>query len=358
MKSAEAASETRKDGISPHGRATKMTSKREQSELEPKTAEQYRQAADAHAQTLKDFWKRFLVSGLFVVAAIIIIFACLAWFVSNNQVKATGASISAKAARYALTVSNDVSGDASAHEGVYDAESNLNVVNAMLVNSASNFNNNVNGGELGPGSAGMFDLQVQPLADDLGDVKVAISMEAAIKGSPDADKLNNLLKGHILFFAVPDGDAHAGQFYTSPLLPVDNIVTIPSSMFDGANKKTISLKIYWVWTEHFRNLIATGGSRYDNNLFETEGSDGSDGRPTSDYWNFNTSLNDGKNCFFNDESEVESYRIDNSLNNARYTVCSTQYDAADDYIGNSISYIKVSFSVEESSNAENQVSGQ
>ena len=96
MRSAEAASETRKDGISPHGRATKMTSKREQSELEPKTAEQYHQAADAHAQTLKDFWKRFLVSGLFVMAAIIIILASLAWFVSNNRVNGILGGISAK----------------------------------------------------------------------------------------------------------------------------------------------------------------------------------------------------------------------------------------------------------------------
>ena len=118
-----------------------MTSKRERSELEPKTAEQYRQAADAHAQTLKDFWKRFLVSGLFVVAAIIIIFACLAWFVSNNQVKAETATLSAKGARYALTVSNAVSSDSSAHQGVYDAASGMTVVGAMLVNGASNFNN-------------------------------------------------------------------------------------------------------------------------------------------------------------------------------------------------------------------------
>lgn len=35
-------------------------------------------------RTLKDFWKDFLVSGLFVLAAIVAIFACLAWFAANN----------------------------------------------------------------------------------------------------------------------------------------------------------------------------------------------------------------------------------------------------------------------------------
>lgn len=54
------------------------------------TAAEYRQAADEHVQTLKDFWKDFLVSGLFVLAAIVAIFACLAWFAANNRVSATG----------------------------------------------------------------------------------------------------------------------------------------------------------------------------------------------------------------------------------------------------------------------------
>ena len=68
-----------------------------------KTAAEYRQAADEHVRTLKDFWKDFLVSGLFVLAAIVAIFACLAWFAANNRVSATGSTIGAKAGRYTLT---------------------------------------------------------------------------------------------------------------------------------------------------------------------------------------------------------------------------------------------------------------
>ena len=68
-----------------------------------KTAAEYRQAADEHVRTLKDFWKDFLVSGLFVLAAIVAIFACLAWFAANNRVSATGSGISANGPRFVLS---------------------------------------------------------------------------------------------------------------------------------------------------------------------------------------------------------------------------------------------------------------
>lgn len=331
-----------------------MTSKREQSELEPKTAEQYHQAADAHAQTLKDFWKRFLVSGLFVMAAIIIILASLAWFVSNNRVTAETSTISAKGARYALTVSNAVSSDSSAHQGVYDAASGMTVVGAMLVNGASNFNN-VTNGELGPGSAGVFDLQVQPLADDLGDVTVTLEFDKALKSTLSEDsarRIDELMKGHILLFAEPNGDAHSGQFYTTPLLSAGNVITIPSSMFDGASKKTVSLKVYWVWPEYFRNLISTGGSTYDGNLFAEEGSEG------SDYWAFNSVLNKSRELFFRNTTSVAGIAsIDNNLNNTQYATCANEYNAADDFIGSNVTYAKIFFSADESNAAQSEVRG-
>lgn len=68
-------------------------------EVSSKTAEEYRATADEHAQTLKDFWKKFMVSGLFVVAAIVIILACLAWFLNNSQVRAGGVNVSAAGGR-------------------------------------------------------------------------------------------------------------------------------------------------------------------------------------------------------------------------------------------------------------------
>ena len=83
-----------------------------------KTAAEYRQAADEHVRTLKDFWKDFLVSGLFVLAAIVAIFACLAWFAANNRVSATGRSISANGPRFIL------SGPQGGPAGKYDSKDN------------------------------------------------------------------------------------------------------------------------------------------------------------------------------------------------------------------------------------------
>ena len=57
------------------GQTQAMSGMDRHSELQQhKTAAEYRQAADEHARTLKDFWKDFLVSGLFVLAAIVAIF--------------------------------------------------------------------------------------------------------------------------------------------------------------------------------------------------------------------------------------------------------------------------------------------
>lgn len=69
-------------------------------------------------RTLKDFWKDFLVSGLFVLAAIVAIFACLAWFAANNRVSATGSTIAAKGPRFVL------SGTQDGTAGKYDAQDN------------------------------------------------------------------------------------------------------------------------------------------------------------------------------------------------------------------------------------------
>ena len=84
-----------------------MTNTGEHTDLGPKSAEEYRQTADAHAQELRSFWKRFAVSGLFVIAAVIIVFACLAWFVANNRVQAETGSLSAQGVTFTMTAAGE-----------------------------------------------------------------------------------------------------------------------------------------------------------------------------------------------------------------------------------------------------------
>lgn len=174
-----------------------------------KTAAEYRQAADEHVRTLKDFWKDFLVSGLFVLAAIVAIFACLAWFSANNRVSATGSTIAAKGPRFVL------SGTQDGTAGKYDAQDNYaSDSTSLAVNNFFNLNNMSADGSLSPGSAGQLRLNVKPLCNDLHDITVEMTWEISVQTSAagtgtaaDASKneeiinsLKDLVRGHILVF--------------------------------------------------------------------------------------------------------------------------------------------------------------
>ena len=131
-------------------KATGQHTNHEELHASQNAAEGYRAVADEHAQTLKDFWKRFMVSGLFVVAALVIILACLAWFLNNSQVNAAGVGVNTAGARFAI--SSD-----GAQKGVYDSEAGqggLNVADSMNVSATSNLVNLSAGEVLGPGSYG------------------------------------------------------------------------------------------------------------------------------------------------------------------------------------------------------------
>ena len=158
-------------------------------------------------RTLKDFWKDFLVSGLFVLAAIVAIFACLAWFSANNRVSATGSTIAAKGPQFVL------SGTQDGAAGKYDAQDNYASNSPSLaVNNFFNLNNTSADGSLSPGSAGQLQLNVKPLCNDLHDITVEMTWEISVQTSAagtgtaaDASKneeiinlLKDLVRGHIL----------------------------------------------------------------------------------------------------------------------------------------------------------------
>ena len=254
-----------------------------------KTAAEYRQAVDEHVRTLKDFWKDFLVSGLFVLAAIVAIFACLAWFAANNRVSATGSTIGAKAARYSLTATGE--GEPDAHTGYYertDAEkqniTRLDTTDAMTVTLGSNLNNE-SAGSLYPGARGKITFTVKPLVDDLNGVTINLSRVLKVTGNvvvedgktltSDAQTLLGLVKGHLLFFTKCDNGYYSDRV-------INNQITIPKSKFceDGKTtnptKKSVPVTLYWVWPEYFQNFVLTGNTNYYKNLFAAAGDAKSD----------------------------------------------------------------------------------
>lgn len=315
-----------------------------------KTAAEYRQAADEHVRTLKDFWKDFLVSGLFVLAAIVAIFACLAWFAANTRVSATGSTIGAKAERYTLIAAGE--GEFDAHVGYYErnertpeekqAIAGLDTADAMTVTLTSNLNNET-AGSLYPGARGQITFTVTPLTDNLGDITINLSRVLKAKDyiykeadgdlSDDASTLLSLVKGHLLFFTSCKNGYYSGRVE-------DSKITIPKSKFcigentTNPTNQSVPVTLYWVWPEYFQNFVLTGNTNYYKNLFAAEG---------KDYDALKTDVNDNKTNYFYDPSSTVAV----SDPYANVDACSALYNNADEKIGNEVISIQLRITAQE-----------
>lgn len=320
------------------------------------TAAEYRQAADEHVRTLKDFWKDFLVSGLFVLAAIVAIFACLAWFAANNRVSATGGTIGAKAGRYSLTATGE--GEPDAHTGYYertDAEkqniTRLDTTDAMTVTLESNLNNE-SAGSLYPGARGKITFTVKPLVDDLNGVTINLSRVLKVTGNvvvedgktltSDAQTLLGLAKGHLLFFTSCQNGYYSGRV-------VDSKIRIDKSEFckKGSSETTESkeVSLYWVWPEYFQNFVLTGNTNYYKNLFASAGDE------KSDYGALQADMNEHKANYFygaaNGKSAAEAPTVSSDMSSSDTAICSALYNNADEQIGDKVEYIQLRISAQE-----------
>lgn len=323
------------------------------------TAAEYRQAADEHVRTLKDFWKDFLVSGLFVLAAIVAIFACLAWFAANNRVSATGGTIGAKADRYTLTAAGE--GESGAHVGYYErsertpeekyAIDGLDTTDAMTVTLGSNLNNET-AGSLYPGARGKITFTVKPLVDDLNGVTINLSRVLKVTGNvvvedgktltSDAQTLLGLAKGHLLFFTSCQNGYYSGRV-------VDSKIRIDKSEFckKGSSETTESkeVSLYWVWPEYFQNFVLTGNTNYYKNLFAAAGD------AKSDYGALQADMNAHKANYFygaaNGTSAANAPAVSADMSFSDAAICSALYNNADEQIGNKVEYIQLRISAQE-----------
>lgn len=338
------------------GQTQAMSGMDRHSELQQhKTAAEYRQAADEHVRTLKDFWKDFLVSGLFVLAAIVAIFACLAWFAANSRVSATGSTIGAKADRYTLTAAGE--GKPDAHVGYYErttekkqAIAGLDTADGMTVTLDSNLNNET-AGSLYPGARGKITFTVTPHTDNLGDITINLSRILKAKGniyeeadgnlSDDASTLLSLVKGHLLFFT-----SCKNGYYSDRV--ADSKIEIHKSEFcekgdvTKPTNKSVTINLYWVWPEYFQNFVLTGNTNYYKNLFAAE---------TTDYSTLQADMNAHKaNYFYGMVSSVGAANapaVSSNMSFGDTAICSALYNNADEQIGNKVEYIQLRMSAQE-----------
>ena len=336
-----------------------------------KTAAEYRQAADEHVRALKDFWKDFLVSGLFVLAAIVAIFACLAWFAANNRVSATGSGISANGPRFVL------SGTQGGTAGKYDSQDDYTTDSTSLaVNNLFNLNNMSADGSLSPGSAGQLQLNVRPLCNDLRDITVEMTWEISVQTSAagtggtaaDASKneeiinsLKDLVRGHILVFQGKDPSG----FYSNPLVPTTTTVTqngasatvitqsfvIRAASFRAADSstttETVPKTLYWIWPEQFKSYVRTGNAGYGGNLFAAS-------TDATGYTALVGDINTNHARYFRADSTSVPGQAPNTvpavganMSSAGVETCASYYNNADEIIGKNIKYIRVRFTARE-----------
>lgn len=328
-----------------------------------KTAAEYRQAADEHVRTLKDFWKDFLVSGLFVLAAIVAIFACLAWFAANNRVSATGSTIGAKADRYTLTAEGE--GESDAHVGYYERSertdtekqtiAGLDTADAMTVTLGSNLNNET-AGSLYPGARGKITFTVTPRTDNLGDITINLSRVLRVKAkeniykeadgnlSDDASTLLSLVKGHLLFFTSCKNGYYSGRVANGKITIQKKEFCIGGNVANPTDQSH-TITLYWVWPEYFQNFVLTGNTNYYKNLF-AEAGDG-----TTDYGSLQADMNDNKTNYFYGEAgntvAASAPTVSANISSNDAAICSALYNNADEQIGDKVKYIQLRISAQE-----------
>lgn len=328
-----------------------------------KTAAEYRQAADEHVRTLKDFWKDFLVSGLFVLAAIVAIFACLAWFAANNRVSATGSTIGAKAGRYTLTAAGE--GESGAHVGYYersertpeekDAIDRLDTTDAMTVTLGSNLNNET-AGSLYPGARGKITFTVKPLVSDLDGVTINLSRLLKVTNivgvvgdggtlAPEAEALLGLIKGHVLFFTSCDSNGYYSGRVIDSKIGIHKRAFCENGDVTRPTNKPVTINLYWVWPEYFQNFVLTGNTNYYKNLFAAAGD------AKSDYGALQADMNAHKANYFygaaNGTSAANAPAVSSSMSFNDTAICSALYNNADEQIGNKVKYIQLRISAQE-----------
>ncbi len=336
-----------------------MKSQQKHTNLEQRTAQECRAVADAHAQTLKDFWKRFAVSGLFVIAALIIIFVSLAWFASNNGVNATTSTISAAQGRYALLGAAGSDAQVGYYErsstSAAEKPSTLESNDSLSVTQSINLNN-YDGSSLRPGSSGQLQVVVTPLAKDVHDITITIERNVELRSESSSssdssaaatsltkDELANLFRGHIVFFR-----SYENGYYSNPVL--DDELTVKSSDFYGVNStattEPVTITLYWVWPSQFSSFVLTGQINYNPNLFASVDSAG--------YDDMLAAINANKAWYYRDEdwgvAGVASLPdAASGMPSANLQKCSDAYNYADEALGSCAAFLQVRFAAEEAS---------
>ena len=347
---------------------------------------------ELHVRIAED--RKKAVRSLFMAfsALVVMVGFCIAWFVSNHRVNATGMNIEAANAQDFQLASK---GKRQEAEQKYlkneDGQNILNNGTAYLINSdgkmidASDGTDNTETYYAGftnlawrldddvtlmPGASGSMTFYIIPRKENLTSANLAFTLKAyeddtktgVVAVSKD-NQLQNLVMGHILFFRNRDADGS----YAGWIAPDENgsylmanseysFTVTPENKTTFEKDKPYPVTLYWVWPNYIRNYIYTN---QNGSLFTNPDS--------SDYQDLLKFLN--KENFQNNEAEQKyskifyvkpdsgaasakdstsgnGNQINSNITDAVLNECNEAYNNADQYIGKNARYLYVDVTVD------------
>lgn len=371
-----------------------MPGKKKKEELTP---EEYRQKARKEMQDLKNQWKIFFKTGFIMLAALIaIIVACIAWFVSNNEVDSTGMNIRAAGSEFDLAASIK---NAESTNGIYDnllsvpngeknkeysVTSESHTAISWAITDDSNLRNEKDK-SLGiePGSSGSITFYIIPHKNGALNVSLTLSLTGyTLKNNvtelkPEflteiKEDAQQLLEGHILLFAgydkkknsykgwiSQDGDPWSMSLDNSSLSQKENGELI-WSIKDAEAEKAYPVTVYWIWPELLESYLLKKESYTGTRplLFPAEKAESAsdsnlEALPSKLFAKMCKGLDESSgnsgnsNRYLRWETEEATVTVDtlkqirNRYNSALYGNVAAYYDLADQYIGSNVQYVKL-----------------
>lgn len=347
---------------------------------------------ELHVRIAED--KKKAVRSLFMAlsALVVMVGFCIAWFVSNHRVNATGMNIeTANAQDFQLASKGKRQEAEQKYLKNEDSQNILNNGTAYLINSdgkmidASDDTDNTENYYVGftnlawrldddvtlmPGTSGSMTFYIIPRKENLTSANLTFTLKAyeddkktGVAAVSKDNQLQNLVMGHILFFRNRDADGS----YAGWIAPDENgsyltgnseysFTVTPENKTTFEKDKPYPVTLYWIWPNYIRNYIYTN---QNGSLFTNPDS--------SDYKNLLKFLN--KENFQNNEAEQKyskifyvkpdsgatsakdstggnGNQINSNITDAVLNECNEAYNNADQYIGENARYLYVDVTVD------------
>ena len=350
------------------------------------TPEEYRKKAQEEIQNYKHQWKIFIRTGIVVLAAAIaIIIACIAWFVSNNKV--TGSGIGIRSAGSDFELAADAGADGKNSAGVYDklleaasgTEETLENKNYITTDGShtsitwsivneSNMRNNENHLGIEPGTSGMLRFYIISHKDGALNVTLDLGLTGYTNGTGSTivkseETAQKLVKGHVLLFAGYEQGTNSYEGWISEdadpwTMTLDSGSTLTRNadgtltwVVENAKKDTAyPVQIYWIWPEILGSYLRKDQTATGNRpiLFPEEPATGENtsGNPKAlpkDLYK-KMSQNDKYFIYESKDDQVTAdilWQMRNDFNPVIYGEIADCYNLGDQYLGENVRYLKL-----------------